>query len=144
MLISRKAYLILICIIFIITTACIGCMGITEIGSPEATKLINDYHLVCQVSGCLIGSPSGFSSYSIYNTYEVIDVDWDSEFMVIKTRQPDEITLNWHIINIASEEILGPFSYEEYLLQRQNLSISEQINLLEPEKGDFEIYGQKH
>jgi hypothetical protein len=144
MLKSWKTTLILPCLFSInIALCCEGLMGLTELGSPHATKLISNYNLVCDVSFCQIGRPAGDSSYSVYNTYGVIDVDWDSEFMVIKTRQPDETTLNWYIISIASGKLLGPFPYDEYLHERQTLSVSEEIHLLEF-GDDFEIYRQKH
>jgi hypothetical protein len=119
-------------------------MGLTELGSPQVTHLISNYNLVCQVSGCLIGHSCDNTSCAVYNTYKVIDVDWDRDFMIIKTQQPDDRTLNWYVINIADGKIFGPFSYEEYLDERQTLFVSEQIDLLDPGKMDFEIYGQKH
>ena len=142
----RQIRIILLWLLFLSTTACFGCLGITEIGSPQATQLTDNYYLVCSVSGCQIGNPYGNSSYTVYNTYKVIDVDWDSEFMVIKTRQaePNETILSWYIINIGSGDLFGPFSYDEYLNERKSLFVSEEVNLLESGKGDFEIYGQRH
>jgi len=92
--------------------------------------------------------------YIIVVTPDVIDLDWNEEFIVVKqdpremSGAPDTGVINWYIIDIANYEPfashLEPLSYHEYLEMRRALSVPSELGLLEPEQETWETYEHRH
>jgi hypothetical protein len=74
----------------------------------------------------------------------VIEVDWDENYIVAKRdlrtdrrraddeNEEDAEWIRWYIIDVQNETRHGPFSYESYLEQREELKIPAELELQEP------------
>ena len=82
-----------------------------------------------------------------YLIYGVKDVDWDEKYIVVKSIEyPARSNVDvfvWHIIDAISDQTYGPFSYSEYLQERDKLSVSAAIELLKPEGKAWEVYPRR-
>ncbi len=77
-------------------------------------------------------------------------MDWNDDFIVTKEWDLQEAGkgetghYDWHIINIKTGQLYGPFSFDQYIQERKALSVSDDIALLKPEDEDFLVIRRKY
>ena len=75
-------------------------------------------------------------SYTHIISPQVIGTDWNDDFIVVK-RDADDLTdspddIEWYIIEVQNQIVYGPYKYDEYLQERKELSVPNELKLLSP------------
>lgn len=154
MTIRKKVLIVLGSVLVLVTLLCGVCAYMFMSSQYGTQHLAQDYYLLRRRSGISIGARWTDPGYITVVTPDVIDLDWDREFIVVKQDPrempgvPDTGIINWYIIDIADYEPfasrLEPLSYEEYLEMRKVLSVSSKLGLLEPGQEPWEVYEHKY
>ena len=130
--------------IFLAIVACDGC---TEIGSGQTTHLVGEYYLESSVESMYLCKGQSPGCGAIVG--DVRDVDWNNEFIVTKDWQLLEAGKTetgkyvWHIVNVNTGQLCGPFSFDEYVLERSTLSVPDALALLRPQEEDYVVIRRK-
>jgi len=130
----------------------LGCWGCTEIGTPHVEKIVHGYYTSSSIDHVAISKIDKRSpSPGRYLIYSVQDLDWDDKFIVVKSKtyprrdSGDNTAIpTWYIVDAINDQVYGPFSYDEYIQKRQELSVPNTIEQLKPEETTFEAYHRKH
>lgn len=125
----------------VLTFTTLACIGVCDMFAPSPWEIVNGYYLLDNEFGVSIHTRYGRSTYPYVVGSDEIDLDWNSEFIVVKQNlrdepgEPDTGDTNWYIIDVVNQVTSGPLTYAEYLLERTRLSVSDSLELLEPEQG---------
>lgn len=116
----------------------IACCSLLEMGDSRS-EIVGGY---CTISGSSI-SLRGIveckdTTYVILPN--VTDIDWNDDFIVAK-RDNDDFDygreedlpggFEWYIIDVNNHVVLGPYLYDAYLIKRDELSVPQELDLLE-------------
>jgi hypothetical protein len=68
---------------------------------------------------------------------QIIGSDWNDDFIVVK-RDADDLTdrpedIEWYIIDVKGQIVYGPYTFDEYVDKREELSVPNELELLSPE-----------
>ncbi len=126
-----------------------GCFGMMELGTPHVEELTHGYCIASGIDHSSITKIDDKSpSPGRYLIYNVQDMDWDNTFIAVKniesSKESNASALRWYIIDVTNDQIHGPLSYEEYVRERNSLSVSDGLELLKPEEGKWAAYHRKH
>jgi hypothetical protein len=134
----------------VLTLSTLACIGVCDMFAPSPWEITHGYYLLNDEFGVSIHTRSGRSTYPYVVRSDVIDLDWNSEFIVVKQNpreelgEPDTGVANWYIIDVVNQVTFGPYTYAEYIRERARLSVSDSLELLEPGQELWEGYRRKH
>lgn len=118
---------------------CCCCCSIPYIPPKITGKylLYNDGEL----SGYSIATSCGWTGsgwlYEVVVPNEVVEIGWNDEFVLAKQHprdypEPaDTAITNWYIIDVTTDKVYGPLSYEQFLEKKLELSVSSEIELMD-------------
>jgi hypothetical protein len=138
----------LICCILALNS--VACIGVCDMFAPRPWEFAPGYYLLDNEFGISIHTRSGPSTYPYVIKSDVIDFDWDEQFIVVKQDprehidEPDTGVVWWYIVEIVGQRTHGPFTYEQYVEKRTELSVTDELELLEPEEEPWEAFERKH
>ncbi len=143
-MLKTKTMIAIICAIFLLVT--LSCNGCTEIGSPHLQKITDEYYFVSTISDVSIMkcSREKLSTCETVIDFGVIDTDWSEKFIVAKKTVSELANETWYIIDVANDKLHGPYSYDEYLQERETLAVPSDMELLVPGENEWEAYHRKH
>jgi hypothetical protein len=118
---------------------------------PPDSRITDDYYLLrSSTYGTSIGATWTDPGTIQIIGPEIVDLDWNEEFIVVKQIRRDEqstsdgAVINWYIIEVEKHRPLGstpdPLSYDEYLETRKALSIPNDLDLLKPDQESWIAY----
>jgi hypothetical protein len=125
-------------IIFVIL--CIVCIFL-----PPGSKITDDYRLLRRSPHDVsIGATWTDPGTAEIIGPEVVDLDWNEEFIVVKQIPWGKAVTNWYVIEIDKHRPIGPkpapLSYDEYLELRETLGVPSDLDLLEPDQESWVAY----
>ena len=115
---------------------------------PSGSRITDDYYLLrSSTHGASIGATwTDLGAIQVVGP-EVVDLDWNEEFIVVKQVRGSGqnishgAVINWYIIEVERHRPLGskpePLSYDEYLELGEALSVPDHLDLLEPDQGHW-------
>ena len=145
---KRWTILGLICCVLVLNT--VACIGVCDMFAPRPWEFAPGYYLLNNEFGISIHTRSGRSTYPYVVESDVIDFDWNKEFIVVKQDPREDIdesdtgVVQWYIVDAVSQRTYGPFTYEQYIEKRTELSVSNSLELLEPGEEPWEAFKRKH
>jgi hypothetical protein len=128
--------------------AIVACGSLTEIDSSPMKHISGEYYLSSTVDFMYVCKTQGPGCGAIL--YDVRDVDWNADFIVTKAWNLREAGKGetgryvWHIIDVHTGQLYGPLSFDDYLQQRDQLSVSPDIASLTPEDADFVVIRRRY
>ncbi len=114
----------------------VACCSILEMGDSRR-EIVGGY---CFFSGSSI-SLTGITrcddnNYTHIISPQIVASDWNNDFIVVK-RDADDLTdspedMEWYIIDVQKQMVYGPYSFDEYVQKRSELSVPNSLKLLNP------------
>lgn len=120
------------------TTSTAACIGTCDMFA-QPVRITGEYYIANNEFGTSILTPSGRSTYSRVVGPDIIDFDWNESFIVVKQNpreelgEPDAGVIKWYIIDVINRRTIGSMSYLDYLKKREDLSVPNDLEMLEPE-----------
>jgi hypothetical protein len=147
----RKAFIIFLGVIALsLLVLIILCIVLYTV--PPGSKITDDYRLVRgSWQGTYIGATSTDPGVTTVVCPEVIDLDWNEEFIVVKQIVSDNEQIPfqspgtyWYVIEVENHRPFGPkpapLSYNEYLELRESLSVPQDLDFLKLDQEPWTAY----
>jgi hypothetical protein len=75
----------------VLTLSTLACIGVCDMFAPSPWEITHGYYLLNDEFGVSIHTRSGRSTYPYVVRSDVIDLDWNSEFIVVKQNPREEL-----------------------------------------------------